>query len=368
MIRIHSHHTQGQQWLNQYRGQPCEFVCVLGFTDTALIPGISAAGKTPQDRAFTALADGEFLVNGVVPNPVYPLPPLTQGASPVVISRAIAQGASIPIQVINGGLHHDPPMAAIAFPGVPARCLSTGQALPLSTVKQLWQAGWQWGQEYGATHGGYVVIGECVVGGTTTALGVLTALGWAVDGMVNSSHPQCNHGQKLALVAQGLRGKTLPLDPWAAIAAVGDPMQITVAAMAAGACDRVGVLLGGGTQMLAVVALLQAIAQGENLPIRWENLAVGTTKWVARDPTGNTVGLSELIGGVPLLASELDFSPSRYPQLRAYERGFVKEGVGAGAMAIAAQLSYGYGPQKILTLIEDLLHTLDPRADPPPRV
>ena len=48
-------------------------------------------------------------------------------------------------------------------------------------------------------------------------------------------------------------------DPLAVIAAVGDPMQIAVAGMAIAASQHRPVLLAGGTQMLAVHALMQAL-------------------------------------------------------------------------------------------------------------
>jgi NaMN:DMB phosphoribosyltransferase len=74
---------------------------------------------------------------------------------------------------------------------------------------------------------------------------------------------------------------------------------------------------------------------------------VGTTRWVAEDPTGDTVGLAQDIGSVPLLATELSFATSRYPQLQAYEQGYVKEGVGAGGCAIAAHLYQGWNSSSI---------------------
>ena len=41
---------------------------------------------------------------------------------------------------------------------------------------------------------------------------------------------------------------------------------------------------------------------------------------------------------MPLLATQLSFAAAQAEALRAYERGFVKEGVGAGGCAIAAHL------------------------------
>jgi uncharacterized protein (TIGR00303 family) len=349
MIQIYTEQQQGQQWLSRFRGQMPVFACVLGFTETGLIPGISAAGATPADRQYTAIADAEFLYHGAQPHPIHPLPPLHAGASPVFISRAVITGQSIPFSLFNAGLPHPPTVPAIDLQGMPARCLSTGNAIDLAIVHHLLQQGLHWGEKLAAqTPQGYVIVGECVVGGTTTALAVLTGLGWNGFGKVNSSHPTCNHGQKWALVQQGISGT----QPWdSVIAAVGDPMQIVVAGMAIAASHHCGVLLAGGTQMLAVYALIQAITQAKNLPWQAEQVMVGTTRWVAEDPTGDTVGLAKMLQA-PLMATQLSFAQSQYPTLRAYEQGFVKEGVGAGGCGIAAHLYQDWGQARLLQAVE----------------
>jgi uncharacterized protein (TIGR00303 family) len=415
MIRVYTQLAQGQGWLKQYRGRPPVLACILGFTATGLIPGISAAGATPEARKYTAIADAEFLVNGVTPQPQYPLPPLKAGASPVLISRAVVEAFNLPLYLFNAGLPHPPAVEAIDLGGVPANCLTSGNALPLETVKHLFEQGLKWGEQLAAAaDGGYVIISECVVGGTTTALSVLTGLGIAASGKVNSSHPHCNHAHKWEIVQVGLEkwgreaGRaeeadtvnvslptSYPVDPFQLVAAVGDPMQIAAAGMAISASRYSGVLLAGGTQMLAVYALAQALvktaggAGGEEkqepsfMPISsqqkppltsarlhsdaspafnkdalaWqpEQVVVGTTRWVAEDPTGDTVGLAQDIGSVPLLATQLSFAASRYPQLQAYEQGYVKEGVGAGGCAIAAHLYQNWNSVQLLQAIEGLI-------------
>lgn len=410
MIRIYTQFIQANQWLQQYRGQPPLLACILGFTATGLIPGISAAGATPEDRKYTAIADAEFLVNGFTANPQYPLPPLDAGASPVLISRAVVEACHLPVYLFNAGLPQPPAVPAIDLGGLPANCLTTGIALPINTVKQLFEQGLIWGQKLATvTPSGYVMIAECVVGGTTTALSVLTGLGIAAMGKVNSSHPHCNHRQKAEIVRIGLQQAGWEekqaefIDPFELVAAVGDPMQITAAGMVIGASQSVGVLLAGGTQMLAVYALARALAQQmpacrdvacylweaggsravgagftdnvlsmsdswikpalleggksrlDSLSWQPQQVVVGTTRWVADDPTGDTVGLARAIDGVPLLATDLSFAQSRYPQLRAYEQGYVKEGVGAGGCAIASHLYQGWNRTQLLQAIEALL-------------
>lgn len=322
----------------------------------------------------------------------YPLPPLAAGASPVLISRAVFESLNIPVYLFNAGLPQPPAVPVIDLGGTAAKCLSGGAAMEVTTVKHLFKQGLLWGERLATNiQQGYVILGECVVGGTTTALAILTGLGIDAAGKVNSSHPVCNHGQKWALVQAGLekimgsRGLLAgdkeqddiyqsqiltSIDPLKLVASVGDPMQVVVAGMAIAASRSCGVMLAGGTQMLAVYALISAIAQVYALSWQPEAVVVGTTRWVAEDPTGATVDLALSLGEgsltqsgkiPPLLATDLSFADSRYPQLTAYEQGFVKEGMGAGAACIAAYLSQNWQQHQLLAAIESQLERLSIR-------
>ena len=375
MITIHSAPQRATPWLQRVRGQRPALALVLGFTETGLIPGISAAGATPADRRTTALADAEWMVNGPQPHPTFPLPPLQAGASPALISRAVITGQRIPLTVFNAGLPQAPTVAHVDLGGQPAQCLTTGQALPLSTVNHLFQAGLHWGKTLAAdSTADYLLLAECVVGGTSTALALLQGLGNDAMDRVNSSHPICNHDQKREIVQRGIAqarlhwGQTTP-HPLAVAAALGDPMQPVVAGMALAASRTQSVMLAGGTQMLAVYALMAALAQTDALPWHPENVVVGTTRWVAADPTGDTVGLAQALNAC-LLATDLSLGHSRFAALRAYEQGFVKEGVGAGACALAATLYQGWGQSELLAAIDQALtqkveaegrHTTEPK-------
>jgi NaMN:DMB phosphoribosyltransferase len=107
--------------------------------------------------------------------------------------------------------------------------------------------------------------------------------------------------------------------------------------------------------MLAVYALMQALVREYGLTWQPQAVVVGTTRWVVADPTGKTVELAQLVGCVPLLASDLSFAKSKYAQLQAYEQGYVKEGMGAGGSAIAAHLTLGWNSSQLLQAIETLL-------------
>ncbi|MEL6262570.1 MAG: nicotinate mononucleotide-dependent phosphoribosyltransferase CobT [Cyanobacteria bacterium J06626_6] len=358
---------KASQWLNRYRRKRPSFACVLSFTETALIPGISAAGTTPQARQHTAAADAACLALGAAGRT--PLPLLTAGVSPVVITRAVLTELAIPCHLLNTGLPAPLKAPHIALPHVIAKAVNTGKAMSTTQVEALLAAGQRWGQQL-AQAGSYLIIGECVVGGTTTAQAALTALGYSVAGYMSSSHQSSNHAQKQRLVEQGISiwQRLQPLQQCdhanqnqspalTLLAAVGDPMQAVVAGMVLTASQQGGVLLAGGSQMLAVYALARAIAAQKKIPWQPSQVAVGTTRWVTEDRHANTAAIAQQIDAT-YLASEITFSESPYVRLRAYEQGFVKEGMGAGGCAISAHLYGGWTRAQLRHAVEAQLRQL----------
>ena len=140
---------------------------------------------------WTAIADAEVLLHGHSLR----LPTAPEGyPSPVVISQAICRTLTIPLQVFDCGLPERVPGAVPvgASPPETASCLSTGRAMSVEQTRELFDAGQAIGHTLSREHP-YMAIPECVAGGTTTALALLMGLGIDANGMVNSSHPVCNH-------------------------------------------------------------------------------------------------------------------------------------------------------------------------------
>ncbi|HEY9772196.1 MAG TPA: TIGR00303 family protein [Planktothrix sp.] len=355
--------------LGDLRGKKGKFFLCLGATETSDRDDISAAGATPEMRRLTAAIDAEALVAGkTISHPTLPVSP--RGiVSPVVITRACLELLDIDVAVVDCGTFAPPAVHALRAGDKVAKCVSTGQALLLDDVASLFARGKSVGRE-DSHECDFVVVAECVPGGTTTAMGVLTALGWDVGDVLSSSLPQSNHGARRKLVIDGLKRSGWALEelqkhPFSAVAAVGDTMQPFAAGLAIGAGEHVPVILAGGSQMLAVFALIQAFqatlpttfVKASSLPV------VATTKWVAFDPTAKTGELSVRIGA-PYLASAPNFQHSRHPGLRVYEEGNVKEGVGAGAAMMLARAAGGATPEQIQSAIDDtydeLVGTLSP--------
>ena len=346
-----------------------QVVVLLAATATAAIPGISAAGATPESRRATAAADAELLVLGPGRHRPHALPPLPAGVSPALISQVVLDSLGLHPLVVDLGCALAPAVPHLRLPGAlasgPARCLTSGRAMDPGTVAGLLALGRRWGERQAkARPRRPLLLAECVPGGTTTAQALLSGLGLAVEGLVGSSLRDPDLSLKAQLVRQGLasaglgvptslgEGPPAEADPLAVVAAVGDPMQPVAAGLAmAAAAQGVPVLLAGGSQMAAVLALALALAPA---PLRGglvAQVAIGTTAWVADDPSSNLTSLLQTLerrwGVTPLgLVSDLRFHAPLHPALLDYERGFVKEGVGAGGLALAWQLS-GRHPQDL---------------------
>ena len=335
---------------------------LLAATDTAAVPGISAAGASPQARLGTAAADAELLLLGPGGRRCHALPPLPAGVSPALISHVVLSqlGLLERTQVLDLGCAIAAAVPHLRLPGLesagPARCLSTGQALAPARVVALVQRGSAWGRRWDPAEP--LLLAECVPGGTTTALAVLEGLGVAAAGLVSGSLRQPAHGLKSALVAQGLAAAGFeaaelaavadPLafaEPLNVLAALGDPMQAFAAGLVGAAALRgTPVLLAGGSQMVAVLALALALAEPGQRPALADRLVVATTAWVAEEAGSNLALLLERIGARWQVRPRLEVAALRFhgcssAALRDYERGYVKEGVGAGGLALLWQLA-----------------------------
>lgn len=150
------------EWLCQYRGKKPAFACVLSFTETGLIEHISAAGQTADDRRYTAVMDGEFLLaeDATLQAASHSsLPKLAAGVSPAVITRAVVRSLSIPHYILSTGLPTPLQFPHIALPSVRAQAVHTGCAMSLPEAMRLFQAGLHWGKQL-APANSYLVIGE----------------------------------------------------------------------------------------------------------------------------------------------------------------------------------------------------------------
>ncbi len=344
-----SNETKGQAYLKEIRGKKPLFICTIGTSETAKIAGISAAGKYPEFTDYTPPADAELLLLGKC-KCISGVPVTPDGIpTPALITMSALKLADIPVLIASGGLQVKPQIPFLDLGGSPGKDIRTGNAVDnvAEVISRAKLAG-----EQLAKHSDYLVIGESIPGGTTTALGVLSAMGIRAEGKVSSSMSENPHELKNAAAQAGLAAAgelpgSLAQNPIRAISCVGDPMMPAFAGLVIGAASQIPVLMAGGTQMAAVLAAVNAL-----YPNVLCNVSIGTTRWVVSDASSDIRGIVSQIADVPVLAADLNFGFSRFEGLKAYEKGIVKEGVGAGGAAIAAMVTTEGAVTKELLLAE----------------
>ncbi|QLH74405.1 MAG: TIGR00303 family protein [Methanomassiliicoccales archaeon] len=314
-------------------GKRPTFVCTIGTTETAKIPGLSAAGANPALTDYTPPADVELLFYGRCK--CIPGVPVTPDGIPTpgLITMTAVNAVKMPVFAVNGGARIRPIAPFFELDGAPGDDIRTGSAV--KDPKKVYESAVLVGENLSANVD-YLIVGESIPGGTTTAMAVLMAQGYDAKNKVSSTLPVNPHDIKEAVVREGLArtkhsSEEMKRDAMVAVSAVGDPMMPAAAGVIVGAARKVPVLLAGGTQMAAVLSIVKAMD-----PSVLGNLALGTTRWIVNDGMSDIRSLVKQIGEVPVIAADLNFSTSRLSGLRIYETGLVKEGVGCGGATIAA--------------------------------
>ncbi|MDR0471464.1 MAG: TIGR00303 family protein [Nitrososphaerota archaeon] len=348
-VLVANNPLKAQSFLQEIKGKTPLFIATIATTETGKILGLSAAGANPDFTDFTPPADAELLLLGKCRS-IQGVPITPDGIpTPALITTSALHLADIPVLVVNGGVKVRPQVPYIDVNGSPGRDIRSGDSV--DNVEEVIERSTVVGEHLAKTSD-YLVIGESVPGGTTTALGVLSALNVVAQGKVSSTLPANPHDLKAEVVAAGLSAAAQKFgsfrgDPIKAISAVGDPMMAAVAGLVIGASHHTPVLMAGGTQMSAVLAVINALE-----PKALGNLAIGTTRWVTQDQTSDICGIVTQFCDVPIIAADLDFGASKYPGLQIYETGLVKEGVGAGGASIAAMAQSSGAVDKHILLKE----------------
>lgn len=327
------------------------FLCTIATTETSTTPGITAAGATPELTLYTPALDAELLVrNEPVSAPEIPQTELggTTCLTPGIITKGALELTNTPFVVANAGSQIIPQIPHITINTTPGKNINTGKAV--NQPEEIYKKAKILGQQLSQTLD-YIILAESLPAGTTTALGTLTALGYDAKNKVSGSAPENPHQLKNQLVETGLKkAKITPgkCTPYEAVAAVGDPMLIATAGIILGSTKPI--LLAGGTQLTAALALVKAIKPDYN----FTNICQATTPYVVNDETSNILNITQQINpDITIFSADPEFEKSENPGLQVYTKGSVKEGVGAGG-AIFLALLQGATTQEIRKNIEKL--------------
>lgn len=307
----------------------------IASSKTSTIPGISIAGSDPTATLYTPTLDVEYLVLGK-PKSLDIIPITPDGIpTPALLTRTSLRILKVPHLVIDCGTYAEPQIPHIKLPGksIGGR-IDIEDALAIENVVKLYDNGRVLGHMVGEKDLVFIV-GESMPGGTTTAMAIMEALGYKAIGRVSSASPMNPHNLKKEVFMKALEKSCLQLpidDVFKAISIFGDPLHISIAGFVSGAVEKGSkILLAGGTQMCAVLAILKRL----NIDISGK-VAIGTTRWIVKDSSADIAGLvKDIAPEVPIIYPMLSFVDAPYKGLIAYENGYVKEGVGAGGTIVA---------------------------------
>ena len=304
-------------------------VLVAGTTETAQREGISAAGADTDVMYQTPSADAELVRYGrPVRTDHVPVSP-SGCPTPALVTRAVRELLDFDLTVVDGGLAEPTAAPTVSVGAGVGRDIAEQDPVP--TAHGAFEAARQFGHKLPAAD---LWLAETIPGGTTTALGVLRALGH--DGMVSSSLPENPTAQKAQVVEEALAASSLaPGDaagqPKRAVRRLGDPVLATLAGLTAGAVEAdTPVTLAGGTQMIAVAALVRAGGYEGRL-------GLATTSYVADDDSADLRETAAALD-LDLTVTDPGFGASDHVAMQRFVAGEAKEGVGmGGALALAEQ-------------------------------
>lgn len=293
------------------------FVVLLGSSHLSLIPGLSGAGRTPEDTWKTPGRDAAFVREGETLPPCLTVAAVTRAmctlttTTPLFIRAGYACDLTVPAQVLSRTPAGDPRKG----PSVPdAETIVRNAADTGAALAEHYQTLW---------------LAECIPGGTTHALCILRALG--IGGRVSSSGLAETGTAKEAIWEEVKRRRPDigSLSGTDLIRETGDPAMAAAFGLIMGFGGEI--VLCGATQMLAVAAL-EGATMGQ--------LSCAMTSLVWQDPAADVAQIADAVG-IPVTVSPV---PARFIREHSPSRACicrVKEGFGAGgALALARRCGY----------------------------
>ena len=341
-IICHGDVENAKKFLHDLSKKRFTFGLVASYTETCEISGITIAGADKEFLKFTAPADSEYIEYGkCVCIPGIPISPDGK-PTPALLTRVSLNAAKIPHFVVNAGSKVAPSLCYFDADILPGKNISESPAMSIEQVK----SGIEYGKNLGkimSRNTDCLVIGECIPGGTTTALTVLRAFGLECN--VSSSMQNNPLDLKNKIVSDALKRKKSD-DALEIIANFGDPMMPVCAGMLSSASKNCHVILAGGTQMLAVLQLAKHIGYDA------KNSAIGCTSYIVDDSQAKFLETLEQIDNLAVLSCDPCLHNSQHFGFRSYADGFVKEGAGAGGAIIASLLKTENSVENLFTLFE----------------
>ena len=341
-------------FIESLRGKSATFMLALSNTDTVNIEGISQAG-IPGMLYLTPALDGEFLCTGEVRS-LKDIAKTPKGVpTPALITRAVHLLKPFGnIEILNLGLKVEPKLDYFKihnFDIEPSDSIAEGSNI---NAQEIFQKGVEFGQNY-VCDTDYLILGESVPSGTTTARATGSALGYDCKNYFSSSFKNVPNDIKDETINKALQNINPNDDIFEILGKVSDNMLIFNAGFILGLNNKIKIILAGGTQMSSVLLIVNKILQVMDGKVETSNLALCTTKWVVEDKNSDIKKLLEMLDfPINAYCGDFDFLSSDHPALKLYDEGEAKEGVGAGGALVYGFLN-GLNKESITKKVEEFL-------------
>lgn len=336
------------------RGKKATLMLALSNTQTVNIAGITQAG-IPGKIYLTPTLDSEFVCTGTLRS-LENIATTPKGVpTPALITRAVhMKNPFSNIELLNLGLEVSPKIDYFKiheFGIPPSKSIALDAKIDAMGV---FQRGLAFGQEYDCNDE-YIILGESVPSGTTTARATCEALEYDCSALFSSSFKDVPNSIKEECIKSALEKIRSDDDLFAKLGRVSDNMQIFIAGFILGLNNKIKLVLAGGTQMASVLLIVNSILKTMGGEFDTSNLCLCTTKWVYEDDNSDIKALLELLDfKINAYYTDFDFSLSTHPALKMYDEGEAKEGVGAGG-ALMYGLLNGLDKATITEKVESFL-------------
>jgi len=341
-------------FIESLRGKKATFLLALSNTKTANIEGITQAG-IPGMIHLTPTLDAEFLSTGEVRS-LENIAETPKGVpTPALMTRGVHLLAPYGrIELLNLGLEVAPKVDEVTthtFDIAPSESIARGANIDAEAV---FKKGVEFGKSY-QCQDDYLILGESVPSGTTTATATALGLNYKVSDAFSSSFKNVPTNIRETTLKLALSHLNNHHDIFEVLSKVSDNMLIFNAGFIIGLNNRIPLVLAGGTQMAAVLLIVNRIVKTVGHSMETSDLALCTTKWVAQDENSDIKALLELLSfDINAYYTNFDFSQSQHPALKLYDQGEAKEGVGAGGALMYGFLN-GVTTEQITTQVESFL-------------
>jgi len=331
--------TGSVDFIESLRGKKATFMLALSNTKTADIDGITQAG-IPGQIYLTPTLDSEFLTTGEVRS-LENIAETPKGVpTPALITRAVhLLNPFSGIELLNLGLKQRPRVNYFKiheFDIKQSHSIKSGANID---AQELFQKGIEFGQNYECEND-YIILGESVPSGTTTAKATALALGYKCENFFSSSFKNVPNEIREKTIEDALNNISVNDDIFTILGNVSDNMIIFNAGFILGLNNKIPLILAGGTQMACVLLVVNKILEVMQGEIETSNLALATTSWIANDKNSNIKALIEMCNfKINSYYADFDFSLSSHPALKLYDEGDAKEGVGAGGALVYGMIN-----------------------------